>query len=385
MKKDIALPTDIPVSDFQAVYNIIQTHRQRIAKRIDTESLTMLWEVGGYISRKLSNAEWGEAVVKKLAEYIRTQDATVRGWSSRTLYKMVQFYETYSSASFTGLVKQLSLEAHAKPKLITDSSATQEIVPIRSAQFISDEFVPFQMAQIPNILFSTGWTNHLIILSRCKADNQRLFYMLYAEREHLKNKELVRAITTDTMSSLLGGKDVQSAMLQQTYENSPVLFKDTAYLDFLGLPKTYKETRLRKGIVEHMKEFILEMGKDFLFIDQEHPVTVGGKTFKIDLLFYHRLLQCMVAFELKTTEFQPAYQGQLEFYLEALDQEERRSNENPTIGIILCKESDQDVVRFALNRSMSPMLVMQYKEQLKIGGVIQRSLVEYCNYISKEE
>ena len=174
-------------------------------------------------------------------------------------------------------------------------------------------------------------------------------------------------------------------MLQQTYVNSSVLFKDTAYLDFIGLPKKYKETRLRKGIVEHMKEFILEMGKDFLFIDQEHPVTVGGKTFKIDLLFYHRLLQCMVAFELKTTEFQPSYQGQLEFYLEALDQEERRSNENPTIGIILCKESDQDIVRFALNRSMSPMLVMQYKEQLKIGGVIQRSLVEYCKYISGEE
>lgn len=92
-----------------------------------------------------------------------------------------------------------------------------------------------------------------------------------------------------------------------------------------------------------------------------------------------------MAFELKTTEFLPSYQGQLEFYLEALDQEERRSNENPTIGIILCKESDQDVVRFALNRSMSPMLVMQYKEQLKVGGVIQRSLVEYCKYIGQDE
>ena len=222
-------------------------------------------------------------------------------------------------------------------------------------------------------------------MSRCKTDNQRLFYMLYAEREHLKNKELERAIKTDTMSSLLRGKDVQSAILQKTYESSTVLFKDTAYLDFLGLPKVYKETRLRKGIVEHMKEFILEMGKDFLYIDQEHPIIVGGKTFKIDLLFYHRLLQCMVAFELKTSEFQPAYLGQLEFYLEALDQEERRSNENPTIGIILCKESDQEVVRFALNRSMSPMLIMQYKEQLKVGGVIQRSLVEYCRYISQKD
>lgn len=137
--------------------------------------------------------------------------------------------------------------------------------------------------------------------------------MLYAGHERLKNKELERAIKTNTMITLL-----------------------------------------------------------------------GSKTFMIDLLFYHRRLQCMVAFELKTTEFRPAYQGQLEFYLEALDQEERRSNENPTIGIILCKESDQDVIRFAMNRSMSPLMVMQYKEELKVGGVIQRSLVEYCKYINEE-
>ena len=109
-----------------------------------------------------------------------------------------------------------------------------------------------------------------------------------------------------------------------------------------------------------------------------------GKTYQIDLLFYHRQLQCMVAFELKTTEFHPSYQGQLEFYLEVLDQEERRSNENPIIGIILCKESDMETVRFALNRSMSPMMIMQYKEQLKVGSVIQRSIEEYCKYINAE-
>ena len=112
---------------------------------------------------------------------------------------------------------------------------------------------------------------------------------------------------------------------------------------------------------------------------------VGGKTFKVDLLFYHRLLQCMVAIELKTTEFQPKDLGQLEFYLEALDQEERRSNENPSIGILLCKEANLEVVRFALNRSMSPTMVAQYKEQLQVGGVIQRSLVEFCKVIEENK
>ena len=209
--------------------------------------------------------------------------------------------------------------------------------------------------------------------------------MLYAGREHLKNKELERAIKTNTMTSLLGNANVLSGVLKAEYPNSNMLFKDTAYLDFLGLPTKYKESKLKKDIVAHMKDFILEVGKDFLFIGQEHQVSVGGKIFKIDLLFYHRQLQCMVAFELKTTEFKPSYLGQLEFYLEALDHEERRTNENPTIGILLCKESDMDVVRFALNRSMSPLMIMQYKEQLKVGSVIQRSLVEFCEYINKNE
>ena len=369
-------------NDFNQIFGIISYHRQRVSKTIDDESLRMIWEVGAFISHKIKTAKWGTSVVRQLSDYIRTQDPTIKGWSYRTIYKMVQFYETYSNATFTKLIETTKL-SQLTPLQLPDN-IKQEFVPFEMAQTSESEFVPFEMAQIPTILFSIGWTNHQIILNRCKSDNERLFYILFAQKEQLQNKQLERAIKTDTMASILRAKDSQSDVLNTTYAKSPAMFKDTAYLDFLGLPKKYKETRLRKGIVEHMKEFILEVGKDFLFIDEEHPIKVGGKTYKVDLLFYHRQLQCMVAFELKTTEFHPAYQGQLEFYLEALDQEERRSNENPTIGIILCKESDMETVRFALNRSMSPMMIMQYKEQLKVGGVIQRSIEEYCKYINAE-
>ena len=368
-------------NDFNQIFGIISYHRQRVSKTIDDESLRMIWEVGGYISHKLKNAEWGAGIVRQLSEFIRTQDPTIKGWSYRTIYKMVQFYDTYSTDSFCQLLETTNL-----PKLFTNknSDKNSQFVPIELAQIQLEDFVPIQLAQIPYVLFSTGWSNHQLILNRCKSAEERLFYIIYSKFEHFEYKQLERAIKTDTMASILRAKDSQSDVLHTTYAKSPAMFKDTAYLDFLGLPKKYKETRLRKGIVEHMKEFILEVGKDFLFIDEEHPIKVGGKTYKVDLLFYHRQLQCMVAFELKTTEFHPAYQGQLEFYLEALDQEERRSNENPTIGIILCKESDMETVRFALNRSMSPMMIMQYKEQLKVGGVIQRSIEEYCKYINAE-
>lgn len=379
---DIQIRTDI-LNDFQEVYGLIQSHRKRVAETVDNESLKMLWEVGGYVSRKLKSSAWGEGVVTQLSEFIRTQDPSSRGWSYRTIYKMVQLYDTYSRTEFCELVSRMKVGGPAR--LQSGSSDKEQIVPIEMAQIGGHEIVPFEMARIPNVLFATGWTNHQIIMSRCKKDEERLFYMLYAGKERLENRQLERAIKTDTMSSLLGAKKMQSNALQKIYPDSRVLFKDTAYVDYLGLPKKYKETKLRKSIIDHMKEFILEIGKDFLFIDEEHILKVNGKRYKCDLLFYHRLLQCMVAIELKTTEFRPTYKGQLEFYLEVLDQEEKRSNENPTIGIIFCKESDPEVVRFAMNRTMSPMMVMQYKEQLKVGGVIQRSLEEYCRFVSEAE
>ena len=357
--------------EFETVCSIIATHRKRVIRVVNNESMSMVWEVGGYVSHKLKTSAWGDGVVRQLSDYIRTKYPAARGWSYRTLYKMVQLYDTYTTASFSALIEK------------TDMTKYGDIVPFETAQINGNLIVPFEMAQIPNVLFATGWTNHQIILNRCKSDTERLFYMLYAGKEHLENKELLRTIKTDTINSLLGGKDVQSEVMTKTYPTSPLLFKDKVYLEMLGLPLEYKESKLRKEIIAHMKDFILEMGKDFLFIDDEHRVTVGSKTFKVDLLFYHRLLQCMIAIELKTTEFHPKDLGQLEFNLEALDQEERRSNENPSIGIILCKEADMEVVRYALNRSMSPTMVALYKEQLQVGSVIQRSLVEFCKFLKK--
>jgi predicted nuclease of restriction endonuclease-like (RecB) superfamily len=372
--------------EFETVCDIIFTHKKRAMKAIHNESLNMLWEVGAYVSKRLKNAIWGDGVVRMLAEYIHTRNPKAKGWSYRTIYKMVQFYDTYSSDAFKEIVNHYAMH---NPISVTGSQKMPQkedaIVPIELAQIQSNEFVPIELAQIPSVLFSTGWSNHQLIMSQCRTDEQRLFYMLYAGREQLEYKELLRALKTDAMSSILGSKDVQSAIMKREYPQSGVLFKDTVYLEMFGLPVKYKESKLRKEIVNHMKDFILEMGKDFLFIDEEHRVTVGSKTFKVDLLFYHRLLQCMVAIELKTTEFHPKDLGQLEFYLEALDQEERRSNENPSIGIILCKDADMEVVRYALNRSMSPTMVALYKEQLQVGSVIQRSLVEFCKFLNEEK
>ena len=370
--------------EFERVYGIISAHKKRAMNAIHNESLNMLWEVGAYVSDRLKKAAWGDGVVRMLAEYIHTKSPKAKGWSYSTIYRMVKFYDTYSSESFIQTVNHYGMQNYlSDPKANNLPSNGGSIVSIESTQIPMNDFVSIELTQIPNVLFATGWSNHQLIMSRCKSDEQRLFYMLYAGREQLEYKELQRALKTDAMSSILGSKDVQSEMMKREYPQSGVLFKDTVYLEMFGLPVKYKESKLRKEIIAHMKDFILELGKDFLFIDDEHRIAVGGKTFKVDLLFYHRLLQCMVAIELKTDEFQPKDLGQLEFYLEALDQEERRSNENPSIGIILCKDADMEVVRYALNRSMSPTMVALYKEQLQVGSVIQRSLVEFCKFLNK--
>ncbi len=171
----------------------------------------------------------------------------------------------------------------------------------------------------------------------------------------------------------------------EAYPNAPYIFKDKVYVDFLGLTKKHSESRLRKGILEHMKEFILELGKDFLFVDQEYCLNVGSSTFKADLLFLHRGLQALVAVELKKTKFHPRDLGQLEFYLEALDRDVKRTNENPSIGIILCPEADHVVVEYAMSRSMSPTLIAQYKRVLIPQETMTEQLKEYCQYLLEDK
>ena len=173
--------------------------------------------------------------------------------------------------------------------------------------------------------------------------------------------------------------------LLERYPNAPVMFKDTLFVDFLNLPKKHSESKLRNGLVEHMKQFILELGKDFIFMDQEYRLNIGASTFKADLLFFHRGLQALVAVELKKTKFHPRDLGQLEFYLEALDRDVKRSNENPSIGIILCHEADRVVVEYAMSRSMSPTMIAEYKRILIPQERMQQQLNEFCNlFLNKD-
>lgn len=373
---------DIAISieqQFGEIINIILQHKSNASRAVNEELLLTAWHVGGYVSAKLKSEEWGSKVVSQLSEYIRSQRPDIKGYSKRNIYNMVMFYDEYSSETFIATIRQYLNTEFVQPKTAQiEASDHKQKIPV-IVQPKTAQFVQPAIGQMPKILELTSLTNHIEILCRCKSDDERLFYILYANKEHLVKRELQRCISNQTYAGLLGSKDNMSKGLLERYPNAPVMFKDTLFVDFLNLPKKHSETKLKNGLIEHMKQFILELGKDFIFMDQEYRLNIGTSTFKADLLFFHRGLQALVAVELKKTKFHPRDLGQLEFYLEALDRDVKRSNENPSIGIILCPEADRVVVEYAMSRSMSPTMIAEYKRILIPQERMQQQLNEFCN------
>lgn len=371
--------------DFTEVVDIIVQHRSKASRAVNEQILLCAWYVGGYVSMKLKSEEWGSKVVAQLSEYIRSTCPDIRGFSKRNIYNMVMFYDEYSSETFSVTVEKYLNSEFVQPKTAQIEASLPKqgkavIVQPRTAQI-----VPAASEQMPKILELTTLTNHMEILCRCKNNEERMFYILYANKEHLVKRELQRCISNQTYTALLGSKSNMSKGLLNAYPDAPIMFKDTLFVDFLNLPNKHSEAKLKNGLVEHMKQFILELGKDFIFMDQEYYLNIGSSTFKADLLFFHRGLQALVAVELKKTKFHPRDLGQLEFYLEALDRDVKRSNENPSIGIILCPEADRVVVEYAMSRSMSPTMIAEYKRILIPQERMQEQLNEFCNlFLNKE-
>jgi predicted nuclease of restriction endonuclease-like (RecB) superfamily len=365
---------------FAQIDAIINSHRNRAIVNVNIENLLACWEVGQYISYQLQCADWGNKVVADLADYLKIHNPQLRGYSRRNLYNMVKFYDLYAKKEFSDLTMRLQLPENVQLPIahFTETHLSSEtIVQLPIAQL--------ETAQItmPAVLGLIPFTSHIEIMNRCRSNEERLFYMLYAAQQHLKTEELRRCIVNQTYSSLLEKDKMLSPALLDEYPNADFILKDKAFVDFLNLPKSHNEHHLHNGLLEHMKEFIMELGKDFLFMESEYGVQVGGSTKRIDLLFYHRALQCLVAIELKATDFEPEFVGKMDMYLEALDRDVKRENENPSIGIILCPSADRSMVEYTLSRSLSPTMVAEYQRKLIPQDVMQRSLQEYCDFLQK--
>ena len=322
---------------FAAIIQLIKQSRENAIRAVNAELINLYWDIGEYISKKIEKAEWGDAVVSELANHIQQNEPEIKGFSDKNIWRMKQFYETYRDY----------------PKL---SPVVREI----------------------------SWTNNMLIFSRCKTIEERAFYLKLVKQEHYSKRELDRQISASLYErSLIGNSNLSTRLRTSNLDFSNTI-KDSYVFEFLNLPERHNESELQQGLVRQMKNVILELGKDFLFIGQDYKLQVGNSDFFIDLLFYHRGLQCLVAFELKADKFKPDHLGQLNFYLEALDRDVKKPQENPSIGILLCKDKDSEVVEYALSRSLSPTMVSEYKTQLPDKKLLKQKLHELLDNETNE-
>ena len=315
---------------FSQIVQLIQSSRQQALETVNTVLIDLYWKVGGIISSKLESAEWGDGVVNQLASFIARTQPGQRGFSRPNLFRMKQFYEAYRN----------------EPK------------------------VSALLRQLP-------WTHHTIILSQSKRPEEREFYLRMAAHERWSSRQLERQFKAALFERVILNPPKVSALTRQIHPEALSVFRDAYTVEFLSLPTLHAEADLHRALLEKLKDFLLEMGRDFCFVGSEYPVQVGGRDFALDLLFFHRGLNCLVAMELKVERFEPEYLGKLSFYLEALDRDVRKPHEQPSIGVLLCASKDDEVVEYALSLTLSPALIAEYQTQLPDKKILQAKLHEF--------
>ena len=230
--------------------------------------------------------------------------------------------------------------------------------------------------KVSALLRQLPWTHNLIILNQSKRPEEREFYLRFAVQEKWSSRELERQFKTALFERTVLSPAKVSPLVTQIHPNALGIFKDSYLVEFLGLPQGHAEADLHLGLLIHLKDFLIELGRDFCFVGSQYPLQVGGRDFALDLLFFHRGLNCLVAIELKIGRFEPEYLGKLGFYLEALDRDVKKPHEQATIGVLLCASKDDEVVEYALSRSLSPALIDEYQTQLPDKAVLQAKLHE---------
>ncbi len=313
--------------DFESIIEIIERSKTRAIRAVNAEMIEMYWQIGEYISKKAVSDGWGKSVVQDFADFLKREYPSAGGFSAQNIWRMKQFYETYKgNEKLSPLVREIT------------------------------------------------WSNNLLIMAGCKTDESKEFYLRLCIANGYGKRELERQIDSMLFERTMLSSEKNKALIAQ----NPAIgaLRDSYVLEFLDIPEEYKEKDLRRSIIANLKQFILEFGKDFTFMGEEYRVQVGNTDFFIDLLFYNRALSCLVAIELKVGKFKPEHLGQLNFYLEALNRDVKKPNENPSVGLILCTYKDDTVVEYALSSNLSPAMVADYTLKLPDKKLLELKLRE---------
>lgn len=328
----------IPGTAFNEITELIRSAKQRAYRAVNIELVNLYWQVGGIVSQRIAEEKWGRKTTGELSRHIRKMEPNIRGFSAQNLWRMRQFYEAYRDQPILSpLVRELP------------------------------------------------WTHHMLILGQTKQEEEREFYIRMAIREKWSKRELERQLKSGLFLRAAVNPPKVAPLVREIHPAAEIIFKDAYSLEFLGLSEPHDESDLHGALIRNLGRFLTELGRGFCYVGSEYPLQVGGQDFLLDLLFFHRGLNALVAIELKARRFEPEDLGKLNFYLEALDRDHRKSHENPAIGMLLCATKDEDVVEYALSRSLSPAMVSEYQIQMPDKKLLQAKLHEFYQMLAPSE
>uniref|UniRef100_UPI00286D6CDB PDDEXK nuclease domain-containing protein n=1 Tax=Chamaesiphon sp. VAR_69_metabat_338 TaxID=2964704 RepID=UPI00286D6CDB len=293
----------------------IQSAQYAALKAVNHELIALYWDIGSLIVDRQQTAGWGKSVVDRLAQDIQSEFPGISGFSTANLWRMRAFYLAYAeNPNLAPLVREI------------------------------------------------GWTHNLVILEKCKDDLEREFYLRMTRKFGWTKNVLIHQIENQTyQKTLLNQTNFDNTLTTEISQQAKLAIKDEYTFDFLELGDAHSERQLEQAILSRVEPFLQEMGGMFTFVGSQYRLTVAGQEYFLDLLLYHRHLKCLIAVELKVGEFLPEYVGKMQFYLAVLDDTVRLPDENPAIGIILCKTKDRTIVEYALRESNKPIGVATYQ------------------------
>lgn len=346
------------------------------ARAVTHEAIQLYWDIGQGIVEKQKVLAWGDSVVDNVAADLRDAFPHMTGFSSRNVRDMKRFYLAYSdSAEWRPVVARFTRgqaasaiwpQAGAKTRQL--SIWPQPVAKLEECE--TSAFLRQLVAGIP-------WGHHRLILDKLTEPAARLWYVLATAQFGWSRNVLLIQIKAAAYDRAVKEKKTHNfamALPEHMAEQADEMLKSSYSLDFLGLTKAVKERELEDRLITRLQAFLLELGYGFCFVGRQHRMVLGKKEYFIDLLFYHRFLKCLVAFELKVGPFEPEHAGQMDFYLNLLNDKERGPEDQPSIGIILCAEKDDVEVEYALKSKSNPIGVAAYELQSKLPGDLKGKL-----------
>jgi predicted nuclease of restriction endonuclease-like (RecB) superfamily len=308
------------------IKELIYRRQYEAMKRVNTELILLYWEIGEEITRQQKEKGWGKSVVDILAKELQSEFPGVQGFSARNLWLMRSFYLEYSQG-----------------------------------EFLHPMGAEIARAAIPALLIEIGWKKNVVIMQKCKSSAEREFYIKMTKRYGWTKDVLINNIENRAFEKYLTSQTNFDETVPEKYRlQAKLAVKDDYNFDFIEMGIEHSEAELEAGIIKNIRAFLSEMGGGFCFIDTQYHLDFADDDYYIDLLLFHRRLRSLIAIDLKIGEFIPEYIGKMQYYLTALDETVRLPDENPSIGIIICKSKNRTRVEYALQPVNKPIGVATY-------------------------